>query len=64
MPKDHLCPNRAHMLLKLVHIYFTSVESTMELNKPPSVKNVLVILDQFMKYTPVVVTKDQTMKTG
>ena len=28
---------------ELVHVDFTSVESTMELNKPPNVKNVLVI---------------------
>ena len=40
-----------------------SVELTMELNKPPSVKNVLVITDHFTHYALAVVTKDQTAKT-
>ena len=40
-----------------------SVESTMELNKPPSVKHVLVITDHFMGYAMAVITKDQTAKT-
>ena len=35
----------------------------MELNKPPMVKNVLVMTDHFMRYTLVVVMKDQTAKT-
>ena len=35
----------------------------MELNKPPSVKNVIVITDHFMHYALVVVTKDQMEKT-
>ena len=41
-----------------------SVESTMELNKPPSFKNVLVITDHFMRYAMAVVTKDQMAKTA
>ena len=35
----------------------------MELNKPPSVKNVLVITDHLTCYAMAVVTKDQTSKT-
>ena len=35
----------------------------MELNKPPMVKNVLVMTDHFMRYTLAVVMKDQTAKT-
>ena len=35
----------------------------MELNKPPSIKNVLVITNHFMHYTLAVVTKDQIAKT-
>ena len=58
-----MCPIRAHAPLELVHIDFTSVESTMELNKPPSVKNVLVITNHFTHYALVVVTKDQMAKT-
>ena len=63
VPKVPMCPIRAHALLELVHIDFTSVESTMELNKPPSVKNVLVIIDHLMHYALAVVTKDQIAKT-
>ena len=35
----------------------------MELNKPPSVKNILVITDHFMHYALAVVTTDQMAKT-
>ena len=58
-----MCPIRAHALLELIHIDFTSVELTMEFNKPPSIKNVLVITDHFMHYALAVVTKDQMAKT-
>ena len=50
IPKAPLCPIRADTPLELVHVDFTSVESTMELNKLPSIKNVLVITDHFMHY--------------
>ena len=63
IPKAPLCPIRVHTPLELVHVDFTSVESTMELNKLPSIKNVLVITDHFMCYALAVVTKDQTTKT-
>ena len=42
---------------------FTSVELMMELNKPPSMKNILVMMNHFTRYTLAVVTKDQTAKT-
>ena len=35
----------------------------MELNKPPMVKNVLMMMDHFMRYALTVVMKDQTAKT-
>ena len=57
------CPIQAHVLLELVHVDFTSVESTMELNKPPCIKNVLVITNHFTCYALAMVTKDQTTKT-
>ena len=63
VPQDTLCPIRAHMPLELVHVDFTSVESTMELNKPLSMKNVLVITNHFMCYTLAIITKDQMAKT-
>ena len=51
------------VLRELVHLDYTSIESTMELNKPPVVRNILVITDHFTRYALVVVTKDQTAKT-
>ena len=58
-----LCPIQAYAPLELVHLDYTSIESTMELNKPPVVKNVLVMTDHFTRYALAVVTKDQTVKT-
>ena len=63
VPRAPLCPIRAYAPLELVHLDYTSIESTMELNKPPVVKNVLVMTDHFMRYALAVVTKDQTAKT-
>ena len=45
-----------------MHLNYTSIESMMELNKPPVVKNVLVMTDHFMRYALAVVTKDQMAK--
>ena len=61
--KASLCPIRVHTPLGLIHVDFMSVESSMELNKPPSVKNVLVITNHFMCYVMAVVNKDQMEKT-
>ena len=47
IPKALLCPIRAYAPLELMHMDFTSIETDMELNKPPGVKNVLVITDHF-----------------
>ena len=58
-----LCPIRAYAPLELVHLDYTSIESTMELNKPPMVKNVLMMTDHFKRYALAVVTKDQMAKT-
>ena len=58
IPRATLYPIRAHAPLELVH-----VESMMELNKPPSVKNILVMMDHFMHYALAIITKDQTAKT-
>ena len=46
-----------------MHLNYTSIESTMELNKPPMGKNVLVMTDHFTRYALAVVTKDQMAKT-
>ena len=61
--KAPLCPIKAYAPLKLIHIDFTSIELTMELNQPPSIKNVLVVTDHFMRYSMAFVTKDQKAKT-
>ena len=58
-----LCLIRAYAPLELVHLDYTSIESMMELNKPPVVKNVLVMADHFIRYALAVVTKDQMAKT-
>ena len=63
VPRAPLCPIRAYAPLELVYLDYTSIESMMELNKPPVVKNVLVMMDHFMRYALAVVTKDQTAKT-
>ena len=63
VPRAPLCPIQAYALLELVHLHYTSIESTMELNKPPMVKNILVITDRFTRYALAVVTKDQMAKT-
>ena len=63
VPRVPLCPIRVYAPLELVHLDYTSIESTMELNKPPVVKNVLVMTDHFMRYALAMVTKDQMAKT-
>ena len=63
MPRAPLCPIRMYTPLELVHLDYTSIESTMELNKPPVVKNVLVMTDHFTRYALAVVMKDQMAKT-
>ena len=61
--KAPLCPIKAYAPLELIHIDFTNIESTMELNQLPSIKNVLVITDHFTRYSMAFVTKDQKAKT-
>ena len=63
VPRAPLCPIQVYALLELVHLDYTSIESTMEPNKPPMVKNVLVMISHFMRYALAVVMKDQTAKT-
>ena len=63
VPRAPLCPIWVYALLELVHLDYTSIESMMELNKPPMVKNVLMMTDHFTRYALMVVMKDQTAKT-
>ena len=50
--------------LQLVHLDFTSFEMTTNLNESPKVKNILVIVDHFTRYTRDYVTKNQKASTA
>ena len=47
--------------LDLLHVDFTSIETTLELNQLPRVTNVLVFQDNFTKHVLAYVTPDQTV---
>ena len=57
-----LCPIVATTPLDLLHVSFTSIETTLELNQLPRVTNVLVFQDHFTKHVLGYVTPDQTAK--
>ena len=61
--KAPLCPIVATAPLDLLHVDFTSIETTLELNQLPRVTNVLVYQDHFTKHVLAYVTPDQTAKT-
>ena len=63
LPKVPLHPIVATTPLDLLHVDFISTKTTMELNQPPSVTNILVFQDHFMKHIMAYVTPDQTAKT-
>ena len=48
----------ATALMDLLHVYFTSIEMTLELNRPTRVANVLVFQDHFMKHVMIYMTPD------
>ena len=62
-PKAPLCPIVATAPLDLLHVDFTSIETTMELKQSPRVANVLVFQDHFTKHVLAYVTPNQTVKT-
>ena len=62
-PKAPLCPRVATTPLDLLHVDFTSTETTLELNQLPRVANVLVFQDHITKHILAYVTADQTAKT-
>ena len=59
-PKAPLYPIEATAPLDLLHVDFTSIETTLEPNQLPRVAN--VFQDHFMKHVLVYVTPDQTAK--
>ena len=62
-PKAPLCSIVATTPLDLLHVDFTTIETTMELDKSPRVANVLVFQDHFTKYVLAYVIPNQTAKT-
>ena len=60
--RSPLCPIVATAPIDLLHVDFTSIETTMELNQLPRVTNVLVFQDHFTKHVLAYVTPDQTAK--
>ena len=60
--KAPLCPIQAYASLELVHVDFTSIDDTMELNQLPSVKNVLVLMDHSMRYVMAFIFKTRKQK--
>ena len=61
-PKTPLCPIVATAPLDLLHVDFTSIETTMQLDRSPRVANVLLFQDHFTKYVLAYVTPNQTAK--
>ena len=49
--------------LELLHIDFTNIDTTMELDQPLNVVNILVFCDHFTNHVMAYVTPDQTVKT-
>ena len=62
-PKAPLGPIVATTPLDLLHVDFTSIETTLKLNQSPRVANVLVFQDHFTKHVLAYVAPDQTAKT-
>ena len=49
--------------LGLLHVDFTSIETMVELDQPPTVMNLLVFCDHFTKYIMAYMTPYQIAKT-
>ena len=62
-PKAPLCPIVATTPSDVLHIDFTSIETTLELNQFPRVANVFIFQDHFTKLILAYVTPNQTVKT-
>ena len=62
--KALMVPMMITATLHLVHLYFTSFETTTNLNESPKGKHIMVIVDHFMRYTRAHVTKDQKASTA
>ena len=63
LSKAQLHPIMATTPLDLLHVDFTSIETTLELNKSPKLANILVFQDHFIKHVLAYVIPNQTAKT-
>ena len=63
LSKAPLHPIMATTPLDFLHVDFTSIETTLQLNKSPKVANVFVFQDHYTKHVLVYVTPYQTAKT-
>ena len=63
LSKAPLHPIMATAPLDLLHVDFTSIETTLELNQSHRVANVLVFQDHFTKHVLAYVTPNQMAKT-
>ena len=61
-PKAPLCPIVATAPLDLLHVGFTSIKTTMELNQSPTVTNIFVFQDHFTKHILAYVTPIKLQK--
>ena len=62
--KAPMVPMMVTTPLQLVHLNFTSFETTTNLNESPKTESVLVIIYHFTRYTRPYVTKDQKVPTA
>ena len=62
LSKVPLHPIVASTPMDLLHVDFTSIEMTLELNRLPKVANVLVFQDHFMKHVMTYVTPIRQLK--
>ena len=62
LSKVPLHPIVATVPMDLLHVDFTSIETTLELNRLPKVANVLVFQDHFMKHVMAYVTPIRPLK--
>ena len=62
LSKAPLHPIVATAPLDLLHVDFTTIETTLELNQSPRVDNILVFQDHFTKHVLAYVTPNQTDK--
>ena len=61
--KAPMQPIIATAALELLHVDFTSIEMSVELDQPPNVVNILVFCDHFTKHIMTYMTPNQTLMT-